>query len=57
MQPPTHERDLAPEAPAPPAANEPKGKDIKEANRETMPKAPAGELEDPKQEEVKWSAS
>jgi hypothetical protein len=42
---------------APPAPNRPNDEAIEEANRETLPKGPNGELVDPKQEEVEGSAS
>ncbi len=51
------EPEVVPTNPAPPAANRPKDEAIEEANRETLPKGPNGELVDPKQEEVRGSAS
>jgi len=37
-------------------AKRPKGKEIEELNRETLPKTPDGKVIDPKQKEVEGSA-
>jgi hypothetical protein len=54
---PTPEPPVRPKDPAPPAPNRPEGKTIEEINRETLPKAPDGQVVDPKQKEVEGSAS
>jgi hypothetical protein len=54
--PQTVKPDVTPTNPAPPAANRPEDKGIEELNRQTLPKAPDGQVVDPKQEEAKDSA-